>query len=93
MIFTSLIEGFGNGIIEAQACGCPVFAANRSPMNEGRPGVIYYSPFNLEMAANFIAQNWNQREKMRQQGLQNAVHYSLHNLASVHLKVYTEAMQ
>ncbi|MFC1789200.1 glycosyltransferase family 4 protein, partial [Thermodesulfobacteriota bacterium] len=34
LIFPSLSEGFGWPIIEAQACGCPVFTSNRRLMTE-----------------------------------------------------------
>lgn len=34
LVFPSLQEGFGWPLIEAQACGCPVFTSNLPPMNE-----------------------------------------------------------
>ena len=34
LLYPSLNEGFGWSIIEAQACGCPVFTTNRAPMTE-----------------------------------------------------------
>ena len=45
LLFPSLYEGFGWPIIEAQACGCPVFTSNRSPMNDvGGEAAIYIEP-------------------------------------------------
>ncbi|MFP4068812.1 MAG: glycosyltransferase family 4 protein [Opitutales bacterium] len=34
LLFPSWIEGFGWPIVEAQACGCPVFTLDVAPMNE-----------------------------------------------------------
>ena len=34
LLFPSIIEGFGWPILEAQACGCPVFTLDQTPMNE-----------------------------------------------------------
>src|ERR1700682_440172 len=42
LIFPSLNEGFGWPIVEAQACGCPVFASNLPPMPEvGGAAAVY----------------------------------------------------
>ena len=45
LIFPSLAEGFGWPIIEAQACGCPLFTSNRAPMTEiGGSAAVYFDP-------------------------------------------------
>ena len=45
LLFPSLREGFGWPIIEAQACGCPVFTSDRVPMTEvGGDAAIYLDP-------------------------------------------------
>jgi glycosyltransferase involved in cell wall biosynthesis len=45
LLFPSLQEGFGWPIIEAQACGCPVFTSNLAPMNEiGSQAAVYVDP-------------------------------------------------
>jgi glycosyltransferase involved in cell wall biosynthesis len=45
LVFPSLYEGFGWPILEAQACGCPVFTSNRPPMTEvGNDTAIYLDP-------------------------------------------------
>jgi glycosyltransferase involved in cell wall biosynthesis len=55
LVFPSLYEGFGWPIIEAQACGCPVFTSNRPPMNEvGGEAAIYIEPDKPEKAAEKI---------------------------------------
>jgi len=55
LLFPSLQEGFGWPIIEAQACGCPVFTSNRPPMNDvGGEAAIYIEPDNPQSAAEKI---------------------------------------
>ena len=45
LLFPSLQEGFGWPVIEAQACGCPVFTSDLAPMNEiGGEGAEYVDP-------------------------------------------------
>ncbi|WP_413167498.1 glycosyltransferase family 4 protein [Capilliphycus salinus ALCB114379] len=52
LVFPSLQEGFGWPIIEAQACGCPVFTSNRPPLNEiGGQAAIYIDPTHHQQAA------------------------------------------
>ena len=55
LIFPSLAEGFGWPIIEAQACGCPVFTLNRKPMTEvGGDGAVYFDTEDETGAAEMI---------------------------------------
>jgi glycosyltransferase involved in cell wall biosynthesis len=55
LIFPSIYEGFGLPIIEAQACGCPVFTSNRAPMTEvGGDAAIYFDPMDPVSAAQVI---------------------------------------
>ncbi|MGJ7498562.1 glycosyltransferase [Variovorax sp. RT4R15] len=45
LLFPSLQEGFGWPVIEAQACGCPVFTSDLAPMNEiAGAGACYIDP-------------------------------------------------
>lgn len=73
LIFPSWEEGFGWPIVEAQACGCPVFASRRSPMTEvaGRHAG-YFDPNDPTAAAQAIAAAWPQRRAMRDQALAEA---------------------
>ncbi|WP_438481967.1 glycosyltransferase family 4 protein [Oleiharenicola lentus] len=59
LIFPSLEEGFGWPIVEAQACGCPVFTSNRAPMPEvGGRFAYYFDPTNPLEAAQIISAAW-----------------------------------
>lgn len=54
-VFTSLFEGFGLPVAEAQACGCPVLTSNVSSMPEvGGDAAVYVDPENAEEIANSI---------------------------------------
>lgn len=56
LVFPSTSEGLGLPILEAQACGCPVFTSNRAPMTEvGGDAALYFNPDNAEEAAEIIA--------------------------------------
>lgn len=56
LIFPSWEEGFGWPIVEAMACGCPVFTSNRAPMTEvGGDLACYLDPADPRSAANVIA--------------------------------------
>ena len=57
LLFPSLQEGFGWPVIEAQACGCPVFTSDLAPMNEiGGEGAVYVDPKNPAAIADAIEQ-------------------------------------
>ena len=73
LLFPSLEEGFGWPIAEAQACGCPVFASNRSPMTEvGGAFCVYFDPTEAEAAARSIVAAWPHRRHLRDPALEYA---------------------
>ena len=66
LLFPSWEEGFGWPVAEAQACGCPVFASDRAPMNEvGGRSAVYFDPADPAGAARVIAAAWPDRAARR----------------------------
>lgn len=70
LLFPSWEEGFGWPVAEAQACGCPVFASDRAPMNEvGGRSAFYFDPADPAGAARLIAAAWPARAARRELAL------------------------
>lgn len=93
LLFPSLQEGFGWPVIEAQACGCPVFTSDRAPMNEiGGDGAVYVDPDDPAAMAQAILSAAPQRERMRERGLENAPHYSGEGMAAKYVADYRVAI-
>jgi glycosyltransferase involved in cell wall biosynthesis len=93
LVFPSWREGFGWPIIEAQACGCPVFASNRPPMTEvGGGAAVYVDPEFEERAAHIIAESLGDRERMVQEGLTNAERFSALDMVHSYLRVWTSML-
>jgi len=89
LLFPSLQEGFGWPLIEAQACGCPVFTSDLTPMNEiGGEGVCYVDPHDPEAMACAIEQAEGRFDEMRALGLLNASHYSAKKMVTNYLAAY-----
>jgi glycosyltransferase involved in cell wall biosynthesis len=93
LIFPSIAEGFGWPIIEAQACGCPVFTSNKAPMTEvGGNGAVYFDPDNPKQAARIIADNLSNRAKVIQAGFDNVKKFTSYGMIDEYLKVYNEVL-
>jgi glycosyltransferase involved in cell wall biosynthesis len=89
LLFPSLQEGFGWPLIEAQACGCPVFTSDLEPMNEiGGPGACYLDPHNPEAMAEAIENASGRLEEMRTLGLENAQRFSAAQMMTNYLAAY-----
>jgi glycosyltransferase involved in cell wall biosynthesis len=94
LVFPSLYEGFGWPIIEAQACGCPVFTSNRAPMTEvGGDGAVYIDPENPEEAARTILENLPHASRMREAGFANVQRYSADKMVAGYVWSYAEAIK
>ena len=94
LLFPSLQEGFGWPLIEAQACGCPVFTSDLPPMNEiGGAGACYIDPHNPEAMARAIEQASGRLQEMRTLGLQNALHYSAAQMMANYLAAYRRVLE
>lgn len=89
LIFPSLQEGFGWPIIEAQACGCPVFTSDLAPMNEiGGVGAAYIDPKNPRAIADAIVHARDRFGQMRELGLENALRYTAAQMISNYVDTY-----
>jgi glycosyltransferase involved in cell wall biosynthesis len=89
LLFPSFQEGFGWPIIEAQACGCPVFTSNLAPMNEiGGPGAVYADPRDPIALAAAMEAAAPRLDEMRRLGLENATRYSAAQMAAGYKAAY-----
>ena len=94
LVFPSLAEGFGWPIIEAQACGCPVFTSNRRPMTEvGGNGAEYFDPENIAGAAKTICRALENRGLLIDSGFRNAARYSAEAMISDYENIYRSAVR
>lgn len=91
LLFPSLREGFGWPIIEAQACGCPVFTSDRAPMTEvGGDAAIYLDPTDPRGAATVITNSLNRFPQLRRAGLENVKRFSPAAMISSYSRLYQE---
>jgi glycosyltransferase involved in cell wall biosynthesis len=89
LLFPSLQEGFGWPIIEAQACGCPVFTSNRAPMNDvGGQAAIYIDPENVAEAARIIAQSLYSAGNLQLASMKNAARFSTSAMIRGYVRLY-----
>jgi glycosyltransferase involved in cell wall biosynthesis len=92
----SLVEGFGNPVAEAMACGCPVVTSNRSSMPEVAAGAARLvnpeDPADIARALVRVACNPDLAESMRKRGLSRAKNLSWDACANGTLAVYREAL-
>lgn len=93
LLFPSLYEGFGWPVIEAQACGCPVFASRRRPLTDlGADAALYFDPLDAEDAVATIIDALPTLEERRQASLRNAARFSPDAMVEGHLAAYRAAL-
>jgi glycosyltransferase involved in cell wall biosynthesis len=81
LIFPSIQEGFGWPVLEAQACGCPVFASDIAPMPEvGGDAACYFPLASFHTAAAIILAA--DLPAMRVAGLENAKRFKLETMTA-----------
>ncbi|MBH8561037.1 glycosyltransferase family 4 protein [Nostoc sp. CENA67] len=93
LLFPSLYEGFGWPIIEAQACGCPVFTSNRSPMKDvGGEAAIYIEPDQPQETAAKIIYYLPTLGELKPKGFVNSQKFSAQKMISEYIKLYQQAI-
>lgn len=79
-VFPSLYEGFGIPPLEAQACGCPVLAANAASIPEVlQASALYFDPLDVAHIASAmerILSDLPLRQSLRRRGLNNVTRFS-----------------
>ncbi len=94
LVFPSLQEGFGWPIIEAQACGCVVFATNRAPMTEvGGDSAVYITPEDPAGAAGVLREYLGdpaRLDDMRKRGYENIRNFSAEKMIAGYCDIYRE---
>ena len=94
LIFPSIKEGFGWPIIEAQACGCPVFTTNKPPMNEiGLNSVFYLNINNTIKCAKFINSKLEHRNLIIKKGYKNLQRFNINLFTKKLLNIYESVLQ
>ena len=79
-VFPSLYEGFGIPPLEAQACGCPVVAANAASIPEVlQTSALYFDPTDVSHIATAMQRVLTDeplRQSLRRRGLHNVSRFS-----------------
>jgi len=86
-VFPSLYEGFGIPPLEAQACGCPVLAANAASIPEVlQSSALYFDPLDVEhmaQAMHLVLANQCIRQQLRTLGLHNVSRFDWNHSAGL----------
>ncbi len=89
LVFPSLQEGFGWPVIEAQACGCPVFTSNLAPMNEvAGEAAGYLDPTDPSAMTTVMEESAARLGEMRAQGFQNAARFTTEHMLQNYVAMY-----
>lgn len=94
LLFPSWEEGFGWPVVEAQACGCPVFTSNRPPMTEiGGEAAGYIDPADPVGAAAIIARAIPSLGRMAADGLAATGRWDTTRMLAEYEQHYSTAAQ
>jgi glycosyltransferase involved in cell wall biosynthesis len=94
-VFPSLVETFGNSLVEAMACGAPVAASNTAAMPEvAGEGALYFDPKDVPDMASVLGLLLDDPERRRasgQKALERAKSYSWSSTAEKTLSILLDA--
>ena len=93
LLFPSLAEGFGLPMIEAQSCGCPVFASNRGPMTEiGAGSAVYFDPTDPSDGASQVLAHMDNLGELTRLGYENVKRFAPKLMGDAYLDYYKDLM-
>lgn len=96
-VFPSTVETFGNPLVEAMACGCPIATSNTAAMPEvAGDAAEYFNPHDVEDMARVIIdllENPDKREDLSKRAVERARMYSWEETARKTADVLIEAAQ
>lgn len=92
-ILPSLQEGFGMGVLEAMACGCPVVASDLPSLREvAGDAAIFVDPYDTQAIRDGILRALHERDRLAVAGIARAAAFSWERTARETLAVIDEAL-
>jgi glycosyltransferase involved in cell wall biosynthesis len=93
LVFPSLYEGFGQPVVEAMACGCPVACSDIPPLAEVAGGAARtFAPGDPDAIAAAVLDVLADPEPYRRRGLERAAHFTWSAAAAAYESVYRELL-
>lgn len=96
LLYTSLYEGFGLPVLEAQMAGCPVIAMNASSIPEviGDKRLLLNEMTEEALKNKFeLLANNEERDKIVAAGLENAISFSWEKMSAEYFELYRNALK
>jgi glycosyltransferase involved in cell wall biosynthesis len=93
LVFPSLYEGFGQPVLEAMACGCPVACSDIPALVEVTGDAArLFDPDDAAMIANAVGDVLADPERYRERGLERAAQFTWERAAAQYEDVYRELL-
>jgi glycosyltransferase involved in cell wall biosynthesis len=89
LVFPSWEEGLGWPLLEAQACGCPVFTSERAPMTEvAGEAAVYFDPADPAAAAQIVAAALRNSPSLAEAGYENVQRFTTTAMIDGYIELY-----